>query len=85
MNKTLYAVVSDKRGVLYVGEDKEARDEAWKGVGDEEISTEYDIQRGHDRLFIQEVVNSRRRDFNGKASVVLMLNEQVIQALKGLL
>jgi len=86
MSRTLYAVVSNKRGVLYVGENKKERDKALTNeVGDEEKLSSYYFERGHDKLVMEEIIGKgKRHEFRG-AGKIIVADESVIRALKGLL
>ena len=81
MSKRLYAVVSDKRGVLYVGEDEEKRNRVLinsKDVTNKEMLGNYIFERGHERLLLE------RRDSLGAVCIDIN-DERLIRALKDFL
>lgn len=76
MSSELYAVVSNKRGVLYLGDNERKRDEVLANRNNEEELSCYLFERGHDCLFLEMIRKGKSGDF------ISFNDESVIQALK---
>ena len=83
MSRSLYAVLSNKRGVLYSGSNEEEYNNAFLmgDVSDEEGITSYVLKKMEDFWFL-EIIRKREHRVNRNS---ITLDEGFIQALKGFL
>ena len=85
MGKQLYAITSNKRGVLYLGDNGKEKDRILEeSMGQEELLNNYFIERKHDSLIIRKIsgINLSKSSRAGSVIELMIGSEEIVQALK---